>query len=152
MDSLELWCCTITLGRTSRRLTSRRRSYVYGCRLKRRPAVRWGRRIRRNSIRNPCTLVPTDFQLYRKVKQILYSFFVLLCSKKTKLDFHFRFSVFPRREGNGILIHLMLSIFLFCNFWKKRIFSSVFRFRMEFGKRITRRFSFFVFGQWQWSS
>ena len=52
VDNLELWCCTITLGRTTRRLTSRRRSYVYGCRLKRRPAARWGRRIRRNSIRN----------------------------------------------------------------------------------------------------
>ena len=52
VDDLELWCCTITPGRTTKRLTSRRTSYVYGCRLKRRPAARWGRRIRRNSIRN----------------------------------------------------------------------------------------------------
>ena len=37
---------------------------------------------------NPCTLMPTDFQLYRKMKQILFSVF-FFCSRKTKLDFHF---------------------------------------------------------------
>ena len=79
-------------------------------------------RKRNSSTRiNPCTLVPTDFQLYRKMKHKFYfrfSFFVFLCSKKTKLDFHCRFSFFPRREGNGIRIHYMLSVFLFCNFSK----------------------------------
>ena len=97
---------------------------------------------------NSCTLVPTDFQLYRKKEtQSLFSFLVFLCSKVTKLDFnpctlvptdfqsyrkmklkfYFRFSsqqknqigvlfsffIFPRRKGNGIRIHLMLSVFLF---------------------------------------
>ena len=52
---------------------------------------------------NPCTFMPTDFQLYRKMKQILFSFF-FFCSKKTKLDFDFRFAfedymkTFLRRE------------------------------------------------------
>ena len=56
----------------------------------------------------------------------------------------FSFFNFPRREGNGIRIHFMLSVFLFAIALKKRIliFFFVFRFRMEFGKRITSRFLF----------
>ena len=55
----------------------------------------------------------------------------------------FSFFNFPRREGNGIRINFMLSVFHFSIALKKRIliFFFVFRFRI-FGKRITSRFLF----------
>ena len=31
---------------------------------------------------NPCTLMPTDFQLYRKMKQILFSVFFFAAEKR----------------------------------------------------------------------
>ena len=99
--------------------------------------------------------MPSDFQLYRKMKHKFYfrfSFFVFLCSKKTKLDCHFRFSFFPRREGNGIRIHFMFSNpctlvptdFQLCR-RRNSNFIFVFRFSVEFWKRITIRFWFFLF-------
>ena len=65
-----------------------------------------------------------------------------------KLKFYFRFSsqqknqigvlysffIFPRRKGNGIRIHLMLSVFFFSVAQKKKTdfnFLFVVRFRME---------------------
>ena len=52
---------------------------------------------------NPCTFVPTDFQLYRKMKLKFY--FRFSCSKKTKLNFHFRFLFSPsgrKRNSNSL--------------------------------------------------
>ena len=84
---------------------------------------------------NPCTLVP---------------FFVFLCAVKNKIGLSFSFFNFPRREGNGIRIHFMLSVFRFAIALKKTDFDFLFRFsffvfRMEFRKRITSRVPFFFF-------
>ena len=60
---------------------------------------------------NPCTLVPTDFQLYRKMKLKFY--FRFSSQQKNQIGVLYSFFIFPRRKGNGIRIHLMLSVFLF---------------------------------------
>ena len=101
-------------------------------------------------LNNPCTLVPTDFQLYRKMKQILFSFFVFLCSKKTKLDCYFRFSFFPRREGNGIRIHFMFSnpctlVPTDFQLHRKITLKFCFRFSLQWKNEIGLPFSFFIF-------
>ena len=71
---------------------------------------------KRNSVKvrviNPCTLVPTDFQLYRKMKLKFYFRFSLQYKNEIRLPFSF--FIFPRCQGNGIRIHFMLSVqFLF---------------------------------------
>ena len=101
------------------------------------------------TLKNPCTLEPTDFQLYRKMKRKFYfRFSFFFAAKKTKLDFHFRFSFFPRREGNGIQILLMISVFPFVTF-EKTDFNFLFRFsffifvwNFENGLQVVFRFSF----------
>ena len=60
---------------------------------------------------NPCTLVPTDFQLYRKMKLKFY--FRFSSQQKNQIGVLYSFFIFPRRKGNGIRILLMLSVFLF---------------------------------------
>ena len=89
--------------------------------------------------KNPCTLVP-------------FLFLVFLCAVKNEIGLSFSFFNFPRREQNGIRIHFMLSDCLFSIALEKTDFNFlfpfsffVFRFRMEFGKRITSRVPFFFF-------
>ena len=86
---------------------------------------------------NPCTLVPTDFQLCRKMK-FKFRFRFSLCSKKNEIGLSFSFFNFPRREGNGIRIHFMLSVFLFSIALKKRIliFFFVFVWNLENGLQV----------------
>ena len=55
--------------------------------------------------------------------------------KKNEIGLSFSFFNFPRREGNGIRIHFMLSVFRFAIALKKTDFDFLFLFR----------FSFFVF-------
>ena len=100
---------------------------------------------------NPCTLVPTDFQLNGKMKHKFYfrfSFrFCLQQKKQIIIGLPCSFFIFspPGRKRNSNSLYALR--FLFCNL-KKRIliFFFVFRFHfsfhMEFGKRITSRFSF----------
>ena len=66
---------------------------------------------------NPCTFVPTDFQLYRKMKLKFYfgfSVFRFSCRKKTKLNFHFRFLFSPsgrKRNSNSLnVLHFSFSV------------------------------------------
>ena len=84
--------------------------------------------------------MPTDFQLHRKNESFVFRFSL---QWKNEIGLPFSFFIFPRREGNGIKIHLMLYVFLFL--WlKKTDFNFLFRFRMEFWKRITIRLGCFV--------
>ena len=78
---------------------------------------------------NPCTLVPTDFQLRRKMKFKFHFRFSLRC-KKNQIGLSFSFFNFPRRERNGIRIHFMLSIFRFAIALKKTDFNFLFRFSL----------------------
>ena len=84
---------------------------------------------------NPCTLVPTDFQLRRKMKF------------KLSFEYHkiiFQFSPLPRRKRNSNSLEaLLFSIAL-----KKTDFNFLIRFSFSygFGKRITSRFLFLVYG------
>ena len=61
--------------------------------------------------------MPTDFQLYRKMKLKFYcrsSVFVFLAVKKTKLNFHFRFLFSPsgrKRNSNSLnVLHFSFSV------------------------------------------
>ena len=75
---------------------------------------------------NPFTLVPTDFQLYMKMKHKFYFRFSLLQNNEIGLPFPFCISA-GNWEGNGIT----LSVFHFCNL-KKRILIFFFVFRSLF--------------------
>ena len=107
------------------------------------------------TLKNPCTLEPTDFQLYRKMKRKFYFRFSFFFAAKNEIGLPFSFFIFspPGRKRNSNSLNDLR--FSFCNFWKNGFQFSfsffVFYFRMEFWKRITSRFSLFVFGQWQWN-
>ena len=81
-------------------------------------------------------------------RKFYFRFSFFFAAKKTKLDFHFRFSFFLRREGNGIQILFMISVFPFVTF-KKPDFNFLIRFsffifvwNFENGLQVVFRFSF----------
>ena len=96
---------------------------------------------------NPCTLVPTDFQLNGKMKHKFNFVFRFCLQQKNQIIIGLPCSFFvfspPGRKRNSNSLYALR--FLFCNL-KKRIliffFVFHFSFRMEFGKRTTSRFSF----------
>ena len=114
------------------------------------------------TLKNPCTLEPTDFQLYRKMKRKFYfRFSFFFAAKKRNWTSIFVFHFFPAGKETESEFTLCSPFFLFCNFWKHGFSFSfwffgflvfwffgflVFRFRMELGKRITSRFPFLANG------
>ena len=46
---------------------------------------------------NPCTLMPTDFQLYRKMKQIFFSYF--FWQQKNEIGLPFSFCICGLQEN-----------------------------------------------------
>ena len=114
---------------------------------------------------NPCTLAPTDFQLYRKMKHKFYfRFSFFFAAKKRNWTSIFVFHFFPAGKETKFEFTLCSPFFLFVtfdltdfnflfrfSFFVFRFSFFVFRFRMEFWKRITIHFWFSVFGLWHWN-
>ena len=101
------------------------------------------------SVYNPCTLVPTDFQLYRKMKHKFYFRFGNEIVSRFQIGLPFSFFIFSPPGEETEFEFSLYSPFFFIVTFEKTDFNFLFSFSCVIWK--TDYKSFFVFGQWQWN-